>query len=44
VYLLFRRAITNAMHHTLRAALADVGVVAFGLLRTTIDVGSGRSR
>jgi hypothetical protein len=44
VYLLFRRTIRNALRHRLRTVLAAVGIVAFGLLRTTVDAGSERSR
>jgi hypothetical protein len=44
VYRFFRRVITNALRHKLRMVLAAVGIVAFGLLRTTVDAGSGRSR
>jgi hypothetical protein len=37
VYRLSRHAITNALRHKLPTQLAAVGIVAFGLLRTTID-------
>jgi hypothetical protein len=36
-YRLFRRAIANAVGHKLPTQPAAVGIVAFGLLRTTID-------